>query len=69
METSVWADRDRKPILEPSLYHLSGENLAFFKEQTGIQDEEELKRHVFDVQAKAYEIYGYPCIRHFTFLE
>ncbi|KAF9048652.1 hypothetical protein BJ165DRAFT_1041597 [Panaeolus papilionaceus] len=60
--------RDRKPPLDPRLYTLAGDSLAFFQEQTGIQDEEELKKHIIDVQKRAYDIYGYPCIRRFGFL-
>lgn len=33
---------------------LSSEELAFFQEQTGIQDEEQLKKHIISVQEKAY---------------
>jgi hypothetical protein len=46
-----------KPIvaLDTSLYSLSTEEAAFFKAQTGIDDDEDLKKHILDVQAKAYE--------------
>ena len=69
MENSIWADPARKPSLKPKFYNLQGDNLLFFKEQTGIQDDGELKRHILDVQAQAYEIFGYPCIRLLTFLK
>ncbi|KAF8890822.1 hypothetical protein CPB84DRAFT_1749022 [Gymnopilus junonius] len=69
MENSIWADPATKPKLDPNIYQLHGDLLLFFKEQTGIQDEDELKQHVLGVQAKAYEIFGYPCIRLLTFLQ
>ncbi|KAF7312539.1 Methyltransferase ausD [Mycena indigotica] len=42
--------------------------LKFLREQTGISDPAKLKEHVLAVQTKAYEIYGYPCIRLFSFV-
>ncbi|KDQ63332.1 hypothetical protein JAAARDRAFT_29353 [Jaapia argillacea MUCL 33604] len=53
--------------LDSSLYSLDEAELAFFKAQTGIQDEEELKKHIIAVQEKAYKVYPYPCIRRFSF--
>ncbi|TFK75137.1 hypothetical protein BDN72DRAFT_892489 [Pluteus cervinus] len=53
--------------LDESLYSLNDVETAFFKEQTGIQDDEELKQHVLSVQKSAYAVYGYPCIRKFAF--
>ncbi|KAJ7457345.1 hypothetical protein FB451DRAFT_1047325, partial [Mycena latifolia] len=44
------------------------EQLGFIKEQTGIQDPEALKKHVLAIQAKAYALYDYPCIRTFDFV-
>ncbi|KAF8896611.1 hypothetical protein BD779DRAFT_1727596 [Infundibulicybe gibba] len=64
---SVFANPATRPPLNPSLYSLDGDELAFFQEQTGIQDPAELKAHILNVQAKAYEIYGYPCIKRFAF--
>lgn len=43
------------PTVDTSLYNLSPEQAAFFKTQTGIDDDEELKRHILEVQAKAYK--------------
>ena len=36
---------------------------AFFKAQTGIEDEDKLKKHILDIQRRAYEVWPYPCIR------
>ena len=42
--------------LNPDLYHIHPEEAAFFKQQTGIQDDELLKQHIIQVQAKAFEV-------------
>ncbi|KJA22934.1 hypothetical protein HYPSUDRAFT_40436 [Hypholoma sublateritium FD-334 SS-4] len=62
-----YADPALRPPLNPDLYNLQQDELAFFQKLTGITDETELKSHIIYVQAKAYEIYGYPCIRAFSF--
>lgn len=53
--------------LDPGLLALQEDELAFFKVQTGIQDSEELREHILNVQAEAYEKFPYPCIRRFLF--
>ncbi|KAI1797519.1 hypothetical protein LXA43DRAFT_877015 [Ganoderma leucocontextum] len=55
--------------LDERLYKLEDEELAFMKTQTGIEDEEELKKHILAIQAEAYDIHPYPCIRRFGFLQ
>jgi hypothetical protein len=44
--------------LDPSLYPLDStpEDLEFFKQQTGIDDKDELKNHVLAEQAEAYKV-------------
>ena len=42
---------------------LEGDELAFFKAQTKIQDDDEVKRHIAAVQAEAYKHYPYACIK------
>ncbi|TFY73907.1 hypothetical protein EWM64_g10105, partial [Hericium alpestre] len=62
---------DRKELelpLNDGLYHLEPEEKEFFDRWTGIHDEDELKRHILDCQAKAYAVFPYPCIRTFSFL-
>jgi len=49
------------------LYDLTEEERTFFKQQTGIPDDDDLKAHIFRLQAEAYEVYPYPCIRIFYF--
>ncbi|KAK0496116.1 hypothetical protein EDD18DRAFT_1309768 [Armillaria luteobubalina] len=41
--------------LQPELYRLSEDETVFFKSQTGIERDEELKTHIFTVQAEAYK--------------
>ncbi|KAG7448621.1 uncharacterized protein BT62DRAFT_992644 [Guyanagaster necrorhizus] len=53
--------------LDPTLYVLTEDETAFFKTQTGIEDVNALKNHIFTIQEEAYKVYPYPCIRRFTF--
>ncbi|KAF8558297.1 hypothetical protein OG21DRAFT_1595447 [Imleria badia] len=62
-----WIPTRRTPLLDPSLYALGTESLAFFKSTTGIHDDDELKEHILNVQAQAYAVAPYPCIRSFNF--
>jgi hypothetical protein len=42
--------------LDERLYTLNDEERSFFKEQSGIQDDDELKAHFVQVQAEAYKV-------------
>ncbi|KAL4245152.1 hypothetical protein ABKN59_009899 [Abortiporus biennis] len=53
--------------LDPELLQLEADELQFYKHKTGIENEQELKRHIVEVQADAYAVYPYPCIRSFAF--
>ncbi|THH16275.1 hypothetical protein EW146_g4351 [Bondarzewia mesenterica] len=53
--------------LDDKYYRLDEEERAFFKVETGIDDDEELRRHIIAVQTEAFSIYQYPCIRIFEF--
>ncbi|EJD05462.1 uncharacterized protein FOMMEDRAFT_78949 [Fomitiporia mediterranea MF3/22] len=53
--------------LDPTLYNPSGEELDFLKDQTKIEDEEELKQHVIAVQTEAWNVFHYKCIQSFGF--
>ncbi|KAI9059638.1 hypothetical protein FKP32DRAFT_1596194 [Trametes sanguinea] len=68
--TGVAEDTQRVwPVpLDASLYSIDEEASEFMKTTTGIQDPEEIKEHILAVQAEAYAIYPYPCIRRFAFL-
>jgi len=46
---------------------LDPETERFFKAETGIQDSEELRKHIIEVQGEAYRVFPYPCIRGFRF--
>ena len=37
-------------------YGLSPEQTTFFKAQTGIDDDEELKNHILELQERAYKV-------------
>ncbi|KIK98967.1 hypothetical protein PAXRUDRAFT_63944, partial [Paxillus rubicundulus Ve08.2h10] len=52
---------------DPSLYRLDAESLAFLKAEICIQDDDELRNHILSVQARAYAVAPYPCIRAFSF--
>jgi hypothetical protein len=44
------------PALDERLYDLNDEERSFFKLQTGIQDDDELKAHIIQVQTEAYKV-------------
>jgi hypothetical protein len=46
--------------LDERLYDLTEEERTFFKQQTGIQGDDELRAHIFQVQAEAYEVCMHP---------
>jgi hypothetical protein len=48
--------------LDGRLYDLTEEERTFFKQQTGIQGDDELKAHLFQVQAEAYEVCSHPAL-------
>lgn len=54
--TSHVEESTLRPKLDTSFYSLEDEELEFFRTLTGITDEEELKVHIVDVQAKAYQV-------------
>ncbi|KAF9481164.1 hypothetical protein BDN70DRAFT_855524 [Pholiota conissans] len=62
-----YADPKLRPKLDPTLFALQENELDFFRTLTGIQDDDKLKEHILAAQAKAYDVYGYPCIRSFGF--
>ncbi|KDN39420.1 hypothetical protein RSAG8_08826, partial [Rhizoctonia solani AG-8 WAC10335] len=53
--------------LDESLYSLEPDELQFFQVNTGITDPAEIKQHIVAIQAEAFEIFPYPCIRYFMF--
>ncbi|TCD62950.1 hypothetical protein EIP91_006213 [Steccherinum ochraceum] len=59
--------RRAKLPLEERFYELEEDELEFFKQETKIQDADELTKHIRAVQAEAYLVHPYPCIRRFSF--
>ncbi|KIJ16052.1 hypothetical protein PAXINDRAFT_76025 [Paxillus involutus ATCC 200175] len=59
---------DNTPRLQERYYKITPEQSEFFKQQTGITDDDELKRHILAVQAEAYKVAPYPCIMGFAFI-
>lgn len=55
MWTSTYEDPTTRPSLDESLYTPDDQELAFFRSQTGIDDEQALKDHIISVQRKAYD--------------
>ena len=52
------SDAHRQPVLplDEGLYNLDDTEITFFKQQTGIDDSDELKAHLLSIQAEAYEV-------------
>ena len=48
------------PKLDPNLYELNEEQSKFYKQLTGIDDDEEMKQHILAVQREAYEVLSDP---------
>jgi len=42
--------------LDETLLELDPEEEAFFKAETGIQDTEELRKHIIDIQEEAFKV-------------
>ncbi|KAK0470237.1 uncharacterized protein EV420DRAFT_1499203 [Desarmillaria tabescens] len=53
--------------LDSKFYALEEDEAAFFKAQTGIEDEDALKHHILTIQEEAYKVHPYSCIRRFGF--
>ncbi|KIJ16048.1 hypothetical protein PAXINDRAFT_113810 [Paxillus involutus ATCC 200175] len=56
------------PPLQERYYKITPEQSEFFKQQTGIIDDDELKKHILAVQAEAYKVAPYPSIMAFSFI-
>ncbi|KAG5650140.1 hypothetical protein H0H81_000555 [Sphagnurus paluster] len=69
MTSSSYLTGNKKLPFDEALYTLEGACLAFYRNQTGITDEAELKRHLLSVTARAYDEYGYACLRTFMFTQ
>ncbi|KAI0275323.1 hypothetical protein BC834DRAFT_43900 [Gloeopeniophorella convolvens] len=55
------------PLESRSRFHWSSsDEAAFFKQQTGIEDDDALKVHLLTIHAEAYKVYPYNCIRRWS---
>ncbi|EJD41307.1 hypothetical protein AURDEDRAFT_115549 [Auricularia subglabra TFB-10046 SS5] len=63
-----WKTQNAEP-LDDAAFQLRPDEASFFKSQTGIDDDAQLKQHILDVQRKAYTVWPYPCIRRMAFLK
>ncbi|KAJ7457340.1 hypothetical protein FB451DRAFT_1142590 [Mycena latifolia] len=50
-------------------FRFQPDEVDFIREQSGIHDPVAVKEHILAVQTKAYDLYSYPCIRKFQFLQ
>ncbi|KAI0932446.1 hypothetical protein AcW2_001075 [Taiwanofungus camphoratus] len=53
--------------LDEKYYALDSHESAFFKAQTGIQSDDALKGHIMRIQAEAWKVRPYACVRRFAF--
>jgi hypothetical protein len=51
-------DAHQQPVLplDETLYKLNDAEITFFKQQTSIDDGDELKAHLLSIQAEAHEV-------------
>lgn len=50
------SSQSRPLVIESNLSKLSPDELAFFKVQTGMDDEEALKKHITEIQIEALKV-------------
>ncbi|KAH9836551.1 uncharacterized protein C8Q71DRAFT_47602 [Rhodofomes roseus] len=60
---------ESRDTLEKTYGALDEEARAFLKQRTGIQDEEQLKGHILQVQTDAFAVHKYRCVQNFSFLK
>ncbi|KAM5540070.1 hypothetical protein V8D89_006210 [Ganoderma adspersum] len=60
-------DPNAFPLDERMFTLLREEDLELIRQYTGIQDHEQLKAHIMDIQKQAYLVMPYQCIRYFSF--
>lgn len=63
------AKGNHNTLLEASYSSITPEELDFVREQTGIQSDVALREHILNVQAEAFRVHPYPCIRRFAFIK
>jgi hypothetical protein len=55
-QSTVLKSRDVPSLTQDKYETVPADAIAFLKEQTGITADEELKNHVYAIQAKAYQV-------------
>jgi hypothetical protein len=63
------ADLPHLPPLDEKFYSLSPDEAQFFKSQIGIEDDDDLKRHILAVQKKAYDVCTFTTLGTFFFVK
>ncbi|KZT04788.1 uncharacterized protein LAESUDRAFT_682254 [Laetiporus sulphureus 93-53] len=63
------SDDQLAAALEERFATLDEEELDFLKSQTGIVNQDELNRHVLEVQKEAFKVFPYSCIQNFNFVK
>ena len=54
--STLRADFQSLPLQDIMFYNLDDAESAFFKSQTGIQDDELLKKHIVEAQEEAFKV-------------
>ncbi|KAJ8095289.1 hypothetical protein PM082_010512 [Marasmius tenuissimus] len=55
--------------LEEDNLKLSKEELEFYKQQLGMEDEAEIKDHIVEIGTRAHKVFNYGCISSFLFVK
>ena len=61
-------EKSTKTIVLSGEHELDADELAFYKAQTKIQDDEEVKNHIAAVQAKALKVFPYNSIKRLGYV-
>lgn len=62
-----YANNAIQPLDPTAVDTLTDTEIAFYKQHTGISDISELRAHILAIQARAFAIFPYPCIRRLAF--
>jgi len=56
-----------QPLDPTAVVILTDTEVSFYKQHTGISDISELQAHILAIQARAFAVFPYPCIRRLSF--
>jgi len=66
----AWYANNATQLLDPTAVDtLTDTEIAFYKQHTGISDISELQAHILAMQARAFAVFPYPCIRRLAFVK